>query len=145
MVKKILVVDDEPHITGPIKDVLEEQGYRVDILDNGKKALDLYHLCVDKDPYDLILLDIVIPRMSGLEVLNTIRKEEEAKGVSPERRVPIIMLSGLKETWMNDAFQDGCNDYIVKPCEMNFLLMKVREKIGEGEKKNTKDKTRRRR
>ncbi|MCM8775650.1 MAG: response regulator [Candidatus Omnitrophica bacterium] len=131
MKKKILVVDDEKNILEPVREVLEEEGYLVDTVTNGAKALEVYQRSLAKHPYDLILLDIVMPRVSGLEVLNSIRKNEEARGVPTGKGVPIIMLSGLRESWLNDSYQDGCNDYIIKPYDPDLLISKVKKMLGE--------------
>lgn len=131
MAKRILVVDDEINISEPLQEFLEENGYEIQSVNTGKKALELFNKSISGIPFDLILLDIIMPRMSGLEVLDTIRKSEKNRNVVSKDAVKIIMISGMKESWMNDAFRDGCNDYIVKPYDLDFLLMRVKEMLGE--------------
>ncbi len=131
MAKRILIVDDEVNISLPLQEFLEEYGYEVHTTDTGKKALEIYEKSISGKPYDLILLDIIMPRMSGLEVLDTIRKSEKKRGVEVKNGIKIIMISGMKESWMNDAFRDGCNDYVVKPYDLDFLLMKVKGMLGD--------------
>lgn len=131
MAKRILIVDDEVSIFQPLQESLEEIGYEVHTTDTGKKTLEIYQKSLSGKPFDLILLDIIMPRMSGLEVLNTIRENEKERGVDPKAVIKIIMLSGMKESWMNDAFRDGCNDYIVKPYDLTLLLRKVKDMLGD--------------
>ena len=132
MAKRVLIVDDEVNIAETLREFVEEDGYDVTTVNNGKKAIEAYERALKKDqPFHMILLDIVMPRMSGLEVLDMIRQDEKSRQVSPEEKVPIIMLSGLKESWMNDAYQDGCNDYLVKPYDMDVLMGKIKKMIGE--------------
>ena len=132
MGKKILVADDEASIAESVRDILESRGYRVNIVSNGKKALEAYRNALAKEPYDLILLDIVMPQMSGLEVLTAIRDHENKRQAPPEKRVPVIMLSGLGDTWPQDAFADGASDYIIKPYETKFLMRKIEKMAGKG-------------
>lgn len=131
MAKRILIVDDEVNIFQPLQEFLEDIGYEVHTTDTGKKTLEIYRKSLSGKPFDLILLDIIMPRMSGLEVLHTIRKNEKERGVDPKAAIKIIMISGMKESWMNDAFRDGCNDYIVKPYDLDFLLRKVKDMLGD--------------
>ncbi len=132
MPKKILVVDDEPGLTEPLREILEDEGYDIVVVHTGKRALEEYELSVkDKKLFDLILLDIILPRMSGLEVLNTIRASEKTRQVKGDARIPVIMLSGLKESWMDDAYEDGCNDYIIKPYDVDDLLAKIKEMLSK--------------
>lgn len=131
MAKRLLVVDDENDVLELLQNILEREGFEVDVAKNGPKALEVYRKSLGKRPYDLIVLDIIMPRMSGLEVLDAIRKEEEGRGVAPGKGVPVIMLSGLTESWINDAFKDGCNDYVIKPYDPDLLLLKIREMLGK--------------
>ena len=131
MGEKILIVDDEESISASLREILGEHGYEIDTAYNGKKAVESYRKALKDKPYQLILLDIVMPRMSGLEVLAAIRREEKEKGIDPKKGIPIIMLSGLNESWMTDAFQDGCNDYIVKPYAIPVLLAKIKAMLSK--------------
>jgi len=132
MPKRVLIVDDEANIADTLREFIEEEGYDVTTVNNGKRAVEAYRRALKGDqPFDLILLDIVMPRMSGLEVLGAIRQDEKSREVASDKKVPIIMLSGLRESWMDDAYQDGCNDYMVKPYDMDILMGKVKKMVGE--------------
>ena len=128
--KRVLLIDDEPDFTYMMKLNLEKTG-RYEVCEENK-AIEAFETAKRFKP-DLILLDIIMPRMSGLEVLDVIRKNEKERGVDPKNGVKIIMVSGMKESWMNDAFRDGCNDYIVKPYDLDFLLAKVSSMTGAEE------------
>ncbi len=77
----------------------------------------------------MILLDIAMPDMDGMEVLEKIRSYEESCGIPLGRGVKIIMVTALKETFMQ-SFKKGAEDYILKPVELNALLGKLNEHLG---------------
>jgi len=77
MVKKILIVDDEEDITSSVKMLVEGMGYFAKIADNGMTALEILH----KENFDLVLLDIMMPQMSGREVLEKIRVDSKLKNI----------------------------------------------------------------
>jgi heavy metal response regulator len=112
---RILVVEDEQKICAYVRRGLEEQGYAVDAAYNGADALDWAVAA----PYDLIILDIMLPKMDGLSVCEELRKSGDA--------TPILMLTA------RDALDDrvagldaGADDYLVKPFAMKELLARVR-------------------
>ncbi len=78
----------------------------------------------------MILLDIGLPDINGCDVLRTIRQEEEIRGLNYDDGVKIVMQTGFKESWM-EAFNGGCDDYIIKPYSFEDLLEKINEKAGE--------------
>ncbi len=125
---RILVVDDEPNVRKVITSRLKSAGYDVDTACNGFEALGAFIAGLDSNPYSLIILDIMMPGLGGLETLELIRKEEELRGIYYGEGVPIIMLTALKKPYMQ-AFGSGCDDYMVKPYQPEELLNKVREKI----------------
>ncbi len=90
---KILLVEDEKKSTDGVRAILEKAGYRVEVARDGESGLD----CMLSDVYDLVLLDIVMPGMSGMEVLKTARRE----GVT----TPVIMLTGVSE--IENMVRDG--------------------------------------
>jgi two-component system, OmpR family, KDP operon response regulator KdpE len=111
---KVLIVDDEPPIRKLLRMGLTTQGY--DILDapNGKTALEL----IDKKP-DLVILDLGLPDIQGLELLSLIRARMES--------VPIIVLSSRgDEGGKVDALDRGADDYVTKPFGMDELLARMR-------------------
>ncbi len=112
---RILVVEDEKGISGFLKDGLAEEGFAIDIAEDGTSGLE-YALT---NEYDVILLDWMIPGFSGIEVCRKIRKSK------PD--VPIIFLTA-KDTVQDTVFglEAGANDYIKKPFEFEELLARIR-------------------
>ncbi|WP_426348196.1 response regulator [Alloiococcus sp. CFN-8] len=114
---KILVIDDDENICEVIKMYLESSGYDTKVGHNGKVAQELF---MDYKP-DLVLLDVMIPSMDGIDVLKWIRKENET---------PVIMLTAKGETFDKVlALELGADDYIVKPFEPKELIARVKAVI----------------
>ena len=114
---RILIVEDEPSIANFLREGLEEEGFAVDMADNGKQGLDL--ALSNLEEYDIILLDWMLPGMSGIEILRNIRKENPT--------VPVIFLTARDTT--DDAvfgLETGANDYIRKPFAFDELLARIR-------------------
>jgi DNA-binding response OmpR family regulator len=124
MTMRILVIEDEPAIAAAIRSILEEAAHAVDVADDGSDALDWARAY----PYDLVILDVVLPGMDGVAVCRALR-ERGAK-------MPILMLTAL------DAIEDrvagldaGADDYLAKPFAAAELLARVRalRRRGAGE------------
>lgn len=112
--KKILVVDDEKKIVEIIKAYLEREGYQVAAAYDGKSALEAAR---NQNP-DLIVLDLMLPGISGLDVCRTIRKESQ---------VPIIMLTAKDEvTDKIIGLETGADDYVTKPFDAKELVSRIR-------------------
>ncbi|MCK6257556.1 response regulator transcription factor [Fictibacillus sp. KIGAM418] len=111
---KILVVDDEERIRKLLKMYLERENYEVDEAENGEEALD-YSLTLN---YDLILLDVMMPGMDGMEVCEKLRQR---------KATPVIMLTAKGEE-MNriQGFESGADDYIVKPFSPREVILRVK-------------------
>lgn len=125
---RILTVEDEPSISNFIRDGLEEEGFAVDVADNGKKGLQL---ALDNlEEYDVILLDWMLPGMSGIEICRNIRLENKV--------VPIIFLTA-KDTVDDVVFglETGANDYIRKPFSFEELLARIRVLMRKNETQST--------
>ncbi|BBE17127.1 phosphate regulon transcriptional regulatory protein PhoB [Aquipluma nitroreducens] len=125
---RILTVEDEPSISNFIRDGLEEEGFAVDVADNGKKGLQL---ALDNlEEYDVILLDWMLPGMSGIEICRNIRLENKV--------VPIIFLTA-KDTVDDVVFglESGANDYIRKPFSFEELLARIRVLMRKNETQST--------
>ena len=91
---RCLVVDDD--VLGREMLTLNLEGFGIcDQAVNGREALDKFAACLDSDPYDLIILDIVMPVMDGHEAALAIRRMEQERGVTPDKGVSIIVLSSL--------------------------------------------------
>jgi CheY-like chemotaxis protein len=127
--KKILLVDDEPQILELFSTLLREAGYRAVTAGNGAEALGLYLYARLHEPYDLMVLDVSMPRIDGLQVLETVRKDEAERGITVGNGLPIIILTAYKSTCMK-SFNLGCDDYVIKPVQPETLLDKIRSKIG---------------
>lgn len=119
---KILIIDDERSIRNTLREILEYEQYQVDDIDNGQDALDL----IRKNEYDLILCDIKMNKMDGMEVLT--------EGLKIQPDLPFIMISGhgTVETAV-EASKKGAYDFITKPPDLNRLLLTVRNAL---ERKN---------
>jgi DNA-binding response OmpR family regulator len=111
----ILVVEDEIQIARVLKVELEYEGYRVTVEHNGKDGLETaLHTDID-----LILLDVMLPKLSGMDVLRRLRKEKE--------NIPVILLTARNTTFDKVAGLDqGANDYVTKPFEIEELLARIR-------------------
>ncbi|MBI2864044.1 MAG: response regulator, partial [Chloroflexi bacterium] len=111
--KKILVVDDEPKIVEIVRLYLEKDGYRVVTAGDGEKALDMNR----REKPDLIILDLNLPEVDGLEVCKTVRRGSN---------VPIIMLTARDEDVDKlIGLELGADDYITKPFGAEELLARV--------------------
>lgn len=114
---KILVIDDERAIRNTLKEILEFEGYTVETAENGRVGLDM----ALATKYDLIYTDIKMPEMDGMEVLQAYRKTVQEQGTE---EAPVVMISGhgTVETAV-DALKSGAYDFIVKPLDLNRLLV----------------------
>ena len=111
MPKKVLIIDDEQEISKMVAEFLLSSGYAAYYALNGPAGLELF----EKEKPDLVLLDIGMPGMSGLEVLGEIRKKNPA--------VPVVVLSAHKEVeTLKKALQLGATEYITKPINLETLL-----------------------
>lgn len=114
MLGKVLIVDDDVNICEVIKMYLDNSGYSTKVSYDGKAAQEAF---LDFKP-DLVLLDIMLPHMDGVDVLKWIRKEYET---------PVIMLTAKGETFDKVlALELGADDYIVKPFEPKELIARVK-------------------
>ena len=109
---KILIVDDEEAIANLIRMNLAKAGYQCEVASDGEEAAD----AIENRPYDLILLDIMLPKLNGYEVL------EYAKSMD----IPVIFLTAMGETQQKvKGLKLGAEDYIAKPFEIAELLARV--------------------
>jgi two-component system chemotaxis response regulator CheY len=94
-----------------------------DLAVDGLEALDAVLLSIkDNRPYDLICLDIMLPKVDGVKVLKSIRDIEQQKGLQPDKRSKVIMTTALAETQMvRKAFDIGCDAYAAKPIDLAKL------------------------
>lgn len=118
--EKILVVEDDEKIARVIQLELEYANYKIDIAHTGKSALER----LENENFDLILLDVMIPELNGLEVLRRVREQNED--------VKIIMLTA-RDAVMDkvSGLDSGANDYMTKPFEIEELLARIRVHLKE--------------
>jgi len=115
----ILIIDDEPAVCAGCRLVLSDQGHTVDAVHDGRSGLEL----LEKSRYELVLLDMKLPDIDGIEVLRRIREKNAT--------IPVILLTAFGEfrqdfnTWASDA-------YIVKSHDTTELKDTVRRLLGEG-------------
>ncbi|MED1600581.1 response regulator transcription factor [Alkalihalophilus marmarensis] len=112
---QILIVEDEANIARVIELELEHEGYETEIAADGLSALEQ----IEQGGWSLILLDVMLPRLSGMEVLRRIRKEGNT--------TPVIMLTA-RDTIVDKVMglDQGANDYVTKPFEIEELLARIR-------------------
>ncbi|MGB3405380.1 MAG: hybrid sensor histidine kinase/response regulator [Microcoleaceae cyanobacterium] len=116
----ILIIDDLPNNLRLLANVLEDEGYKVRKLTNGKRGIQ----AAEATPPDLILLDIMMPEMNGYEVAKYLKKSDQLQ------HIPIIFLSALNETIDKVmAFNLGGADYITKPFQAEEVLARVRNQL----------------
>ncbi len=129
MEKRILIVDDEEQVLRLLKVSLQKAGFEVETACNGKEAIGTYVYSLHREPLSAIVLDVKMPDIDGVSVLEIIRSEEKQRGVAYGSGIPIIMLTGYKSHYM-ESFDMGCDDYMVKPVKPRDLIEKIKEKIG---------------
>jgi len=119
--KKIMVVDDDVYISKIVKTILEKEGYKVVGAENGKTCLDL----LNKQKFDLIILDVVMPGMSGWDVLTEILRTKK------EYKNKIIFLSvvDISEGKKYTLIKGGVIDYIIKPFNVDDFIKKVKRAL----------------
>ncbi len=115
---EVLIIDDERSIRSALREILELENFSVDDAEDGKSGLEK----LNSKKYDLVLCDIKMPKMDGLEVLDKILEREDD--------IPVIMISGHGniETAV-DALKKGAYDFIEKPLDLNRILVSVRNAV----------------
>lgn len=125
--KKVLVVDDEERIRRLIRMYLERDNFVVEEAENGQQALDL----ALENNYDVILLDIMMPELDGIEVCKELRKE---------KMTPVIMLTAKgEESNRVQGFEVGADDYIVKPFSPREVVLRVKAVLRRTSSSNVQD------
>jgi CheY-like chemotaxis protein len=114
---RILAVDDTVANLFLLKTALEEEGYDVDTANNGSLALAK----IEASPPSIVLLDVIMPGMSGVEVTRRIRENPLSA------KIPILIVSGSDEASVAEALDTGANDCIRKPVNVDELLVKIRK------------------
>ena len=113
----VLLAEDDPDVAGLVQHVLEADGYRVELVCDGAEALARFEECCP----DLVVLDVMMPRMTGFEVLARLRELEDEG-----RRVPVIILSArVSQEDIVKGFELGVSDYVTKP----FMIGELRARV----------------
>ena len=113
---RLLIIEDEPLIRRSLAEFLEQEGFAVQTAANGAAGLQL----ADKTAFDLVLTDIQMPGMDGVEVLERIQQR------NPETFVILVTAYGTVETAV-EAFKRGAQDYLLKPLRFDEVVAKVRQ------------------
>ncbi|TLS49148.1 response regulator transcription factor [Paenibacillus antri] len=120
--KRILIVEDDPSIANLQKDYLELSGYSVTIADNGTDGLAL----MERERFDLIVLDIMLPGVGGFEVLKAVREKED---------IPVLLVSArAEEIYKVNGLGLGADDYITKPFSSGELVARVNAHLNKYER-----------
>ena len=120
--KHILIVEDETALAEGIEARLTVEGFKSSIARDGQLGVDMAR----KEKPDLILLDIIMPRINGWDVCKILKGDPKTKAI------PIIMCTALTQIGDSEkAFLVGANDYVTKPYDMNSLVDKVKKFLGE--------------
>ncbi len=126
---KILIIDDERGIRNTLREILADEGFEVDVAENGKQGLEM----AQAKAYDLIFTDIKMPEMDGIELLTALKSGEEAI------ETPIVMISGHGDVETAvQALKMGAYDFLLKPLDLNRILITTKNAL---ESKNLKQET----
>lgn len=128
MAINILIADDDDLLRNLVKEVLEDEGYQVLAAENGEKALDLIW---EHKEIALIILDIMMPQLDGLEVLEEVRQRSD---------VPVLMLTALGDSASELAcLRAGANDFVSKPFHYEILVERIKNLLKLAKVQNIED------
>ncbi|MCZ7402741.1 MAG: response regulator [Candidatus Methanoperedens sp.] len=123
--KKILVIEDDTKMREGLVDLLKGEEYKIESAKNGRMGLDM----IGQNDFDLVMTDLIMPVMGGMEVLR------EIKRIKPRTNVVIITAFGTIENAV-DAVKAGASDYITKPFKIDEVQMKLRKILAETDFEN---------
>lgn len=125
---RILVVDDEVVSRSKLQKIMSNFGHCTAV-ESGMAALKAFKdAWANWIPFDLMTLDVVMPGIDGMETLLAIRKMESEKDVAAKNRVKVLMISSQSERdTVITCIQAGCNDYIIKPFDLQLVRQKILE------------------
>jgi DNA-binding response OmpR family regulator len=123
---RLLIVEDEPNMRMGLKDNLEFEGYEVEFADNGEDGLKK----ILENKYDLVLLDVMLPKLSGFDVCRRTREQKNA--------TPIILLTAKgEEVDKIVGLELGADDYVTKPFSLRELIARIKAILRRSEKQET--------
>lgn len=120
--KNILITEDDEKMRNGLAEILKEEGYNVDSAQNGQKGLEM----IKKKDYDVVLTDLIMPVMGGMELLRNIKQ------IKPRISVIIITAFGTVENAV-EAIKVGASDYITKPFKIDEVQSKIKKVFAEKE------------
>ena len=122
MSKKVLIADDEPNIVVSLEFLMKREGHQVSVARDGAAALE----AIRRDKPDLVLLDVMMPRLTGFEVCQSVRADESLAGVK------ILMLTAKgRDTDLAQGLGVGADAYMTKPFSTKELAAKVRQMLAD--------------
>ena len=130
MLKGILLVDDETDYAVLLSRTLQDEGYTVTAVNSGTEAIYTFTQALkNKTPFSLILLDVRLPDISGIEVLKLVRQEEVDRGIPPAECVPVIVFTVYDDQRGDVAIIKGRNHFMIKSADNTELLKAIAERI----------------
>ena len=113
---RVLIVDDEEELVTTLVERLQLRGINAQAATNGETALKI----IDEDPPQVVVLDVMMPGIGGMEILQRMKAQN--------LKIPVILLTGYGSTEQGlEGMKQGAFDYIMKPCDLNNLISKIRE------------------
>uniref|UniRef100_UPI00404728C3 response regulator transcription factor n=1 Tax=Aliarcobacter sp. TaxID=2321116 RepID=UPI00404728C3 len=120
---KILILEDDILFASTLEDFLSDEGFEIDIANDGEKCLELNF----EKNYDLYIFDINVPKINGLDLLESLRQSED--------NTPTIFLTSYKDKdTLQDAFIRGCDDYLKKPVDLDELILRIKALLKRNKK-----------
>ena len=116
MQKRVLIVEDEQHLAEGLRFNREAEGFHAEVVDTGERAIE--RLFQPHEPFDLVVLDVMLPKMDGFTVASELRRRENF--------VPVLMLTARgRPDDVLKGFAAGADDYLAKPAELSILLARI--------------------
>jgi len=134
MNERVLIVDDDLSALKLLMSQIQDAGYSVETASNGREGVGAFVQALHgNNLFSLVVLDIMMPDVNGLEVYEIIRKEEECRQIPKDSSVSVLVLTALDAPWMESSLIKSCDDYIFKPYNVQELLEKI-EKLMKAKK-----------
>ena len=115
---RVLIVDDEKELVTTIAERLQIRGIQTDTATDGETALSM----IEENPPQVVVLDVMMPGIGGIEILQRMNAQNI--------KIPVILLTGYGSTEQGtEGMELGAFDYIMKPCDLNILISKIKEAV----------------